>query len=314
MHIKLSTCSPEWPWARQTPSETGRWDECEFFTSGGPVEYDAWVAYEDLVATETAICPQDAVILITGEPPSIKSYSAPFLAQFSMVLTVNPFLKHPKILHSQTALPWHVGRRIRKAENLNFHLNYDELKSMAAPAKTCCCSVVCSNKSRTAGHRQRLDFVRQLACHFGTRLDVFGRGIRDIEDKWDAVAPYRYHIALENSSFKHYWTEKLADAYLGGAYPFYYGCPNLAEYFPTGSFTAIDIARPAEAIEIIEAAMAANVATQAQPLIKAARELVLDRYSLYPVMVELVRQVARPSATRKFLTLHPEKYFLRQEN
>ena len=45
---------------------------------------------------------------------------------------------------------------------------------------------------------------------FGTRLDVFGRGIRSIPDKAAGILPYRYHIALENSQFYDYWTEKLA--------------------------------------------------------------------------------------------------------
>jgi hypothetical protein len=309
MRIKFSTIFAQWPWKRQSPDSAGKWGDCEFITSSATNEYDAWVVYEDLVSVETAICPPNAVILITGEPPSIKSYSTPFLAQFSMVLTVHPGLQHPKILHSQLALPWHVGRRVRGADNLSFHLSYDELKKISAPAKTRCCSVICSDKSQTPGHRQRLKFVRQMASHFGPRLDVFGRGIRDIEDKWKAIAPYRYHITLENSSIKHYWTEKLADAFLGGAYPFYYGCPNLAEYFPAGSFTAIDIARPSEAIEIIEAAMAADVAAQSLPQLQTARELVLDRYSLYPVMANLVSQVAKPEATRQLLTLHPEKTF-----
>src|SRR5437667_94736 len=82
-------------------------------------------------------------------------------------------------------------------------------------------------------------------------LDVSGRGIRAIEDKADGILPYRYHVALENSQFPDYWTEKLADAFLGFAHPLYWGCPNLERYFPAQSFTALNIHDPAQAIAAI---------------------------------------------------------------
>ena len=44
-----------------------------------------------------------------------------------------------------------------------------------------------------------------------------------------------------------YWTEKLADAYLGYALPVVSGPNNLAEWFPEESFVPIDIDDPARA-------------------------------------------------------------------
>jgi len=93
-------------------------------------------------------------------------------------------------------------------------------------------SVITSSKDFTEGHQKRLNFVRRLKDYFGEDIDVFGRGIREVDDKWDAISPYKYHIALENSVYPHYWTEKLGDVYLSGAYPIYYGCLNLEDYFP----------------------------------------------------------------------------------
>ena len=97
--------------------------------------------------------------------------------------------------------------------------------------------------------------VERLVRHFGSRLSRYGRGFKPIPDKAEAILPYRYHITLENSSVKDYWTEKLADAYLGGAYPLYWGCPNLADYFPSDAFTMIDIDDPDTAIATIEKAI-----------------------------------------------------------
>ncbi len=30
-------------------------------------------------------------------------------------------------------------------------------------------------------------------------FDLYGRGFRHIDDKWEGIAPYRYSIAFENS-------------------------------------------------------------------------------------------------------------------
>ena len=77
-------------------------------------------------------------------------------------------------------------------------------------------------------------------------------GFDPIPDKWDAIYLYKYHIVLENCSIPDYWTEKLADAFLGLAYPIYYGCTNLSSYFPEKSFTPIDIDNPEQAISILK--------------------------------------------------------------
>ena len=38
---------------------------------------------------------------------------------------------------------------------------------------------------------------------------------KSIENKKDAIDPYAYSIALENKAMNNYWTEKIADVYLG---------------------------------------------------------------------------------------------------
>jgi hypothetical protein len=117
------------------------------------------------------------------------------------------------------------------------------------------------------------------------RVDVFGRGIRDIKDKWEAIAPYRYHIAIENSVVPHYWTEKLADTYLGGAFPFYHGCPNIGDYFPGESLAPIDIRDPDRAIQTIEAVIESGAFERSGPALAQAKERVLDEYNLFPTLV-----------------------------
>ena len=62
-----------------------------------------------------------------------------------------------------------------------------------------------------------------------------------MSDKAEAIAPYAYHLVLENNYIDNFWTEKLADAWIGWALPLYLGAPNLAAAcgLPDG-FVALD--------------------------------------------------------------------------
>ncbi|MEN6508516.1 MAG: glycosyltransferase family 10, partial [Smithella sp.] len=131
-------------------------------------------------------------------------------------------IDHPNPVLQQSGLPWHVGRRQKGHINLGFTKDYDELKAITSIDKTKMISVVSSSKTMTDGHRQRVDFALRLKSHFGNKIDLFGRGLNEIEDKWDALADYRYHVAIENSEVNHYWTEKISDAFLAGCHPIYH--------------------------------------------------------------------------------------------
>ena len=130
------------------------------------------------------------------------------------------------MVHTQPALPWLIGMRWdgqNRRWKKEYSKDYDELRSMSDPKKDRLVSVMTSDKTITKGHRIRLDFVRRLEKELGGDLDVFVTSNMGLEDKWDAIGRYRYHIALENSVYPDYWSEKLADPLLGLRYPIYYG-------------------------------------------------------------------------------------------
>lgn len=290
--IKLSTDFPYEPIERQTPGRRAIWGDCQFFINSPINECDFWVVYNGVLHKETALCPPQNTILITGEPPSITNYSSAYAQQFARVVTCHTNIAHPRLKRDQTGLCWHVGRVLLdiKANKSKVNLDYDALKAMHSFPKTKLMSVITSSKDFTEGHKKRLHFVNRLKEHFGSDIDVFGRGIREIDDKWDAVYPYKYHIALENSVVPYYWTEKLADAYLAGAYPIYYGCPNLEDYFPDGSYTRINIDDVEGSIRIIENCIREQRYEMAQDKIKRARDLVLDKYNLFALIAELTQE------------------------
>lgn len=290
--VKL-TC-PDWPIARQTPRQQGTWGNYTFILDQEKKDCDYWVVFEGLPKGETAYCPRENTILITAEPPTLKQYRPEFLRQFALVITCRADLKHPRTIIDQPGLPWHVGRRQKNHVNLSWSKDYDELSATAHYEKKKELSVISSTKTFSDGHRLRLAFVNTLQNHFGDRIDVFGRGIREIEDKWDALAPYKYHIAIENCAVNDYWTEKISDPFLAGCHPIYAGCPNIEKYFSPKAFTKIDLLQPQKAIGIIEDCLESKRYEQSLKEIQESRDAVLNRYNIFPMIVSHIDNLARP--------------------
>lgn len=305
--IKLTTSSPQWPLARQTPGSKGKWGDCIFYINQEIETCDFWVVYDDLPKIEKCFCPPENTILFTGEPPSVKRYYPDYARQFGTVVTCQRHLKHDNAIYHQQALPWHVGRRQLNHRNLSWSKDYDELTGIKEFQKDRLISVITSDKAYTHGHRKRVEFVRDLASYFSPGLEVYGRGINEIEDKWDAIAPYKYHIVLENGAYPDYWTEKLSDTYLAGAFPFYYGCPNLLDYFQEGSFMRIPLDAQ-QASKMIEQALNNKLYERSISQVFGARELVLNRYNLFAEIQNLCKN-SPTSAPNKEVTLYPMTFF-----
>lgn len=303
LRIKLTTPFPEWPLERQTPNSKGVWGNCKFFINQDVTECDFWIVYDNLLVPEITYCPPNNTILITGEPPSIRYYNSDYVNQFASVITCHRDLPHPNIFWMQQALPWHIGRIIQDQKTVGFSKDYDQLSRSQSFEKDKLISVIISDKEITEGHRRRLEFVTEISNNLGSLLSVFGIGIQEVEDKWDAIAPYKFHIVLENSAIPDYWTEKLADAYLGAALPIYYGCTNLSDYFLPSSYVSIDL-DTSNAISIIERVIGSQLYEQSVEDIMIAREKVLNKYNLFPMICEFCSNLSINEKSKP-ITLFP---------
>lgn len=314
--IKISILV-KWPLIRQTPHSSGIWDDCVFSIDQKVDECDWWVVCEGLAEEERVVCSRQNTIFITLEPESIKQYSQIFLDQFGLIITSQRCIRHSNIFYSQQGVPWVVGvadfKNLNEASTLK---SYDELKKNNSFNKQKLLSMVVSNKRGTKGHKERLEFAKSAKKYFGDKLDIFGNGFSGtgfagiapipFEDKWDTIAPYKYHIVVENSRFDDYWTEKLTDCYLAGAYPFYYGCPNIGKYFPTESFTEIDVCNFKEAILKIEETIKKNNYGKFKKEIGEARTAILDKYQLFPMICNLIKKYPINKASPEVIILKPE--------
>lgn len=172
---------------------------------------------------------------------------------------------------------------------------YNNMKSRTPPQKTKTISTVCSDKKQKHTlHFRRRTFTQELKKRI-PEMEVFGHGVRQTNQKADALDNYRYHLAVENDICPHYWTEKLADAFLGFWLSFYCGAPNAADYFPPESFIPVDIGDISGAEKTIKRAINNNEYEKRLPHILEARRRVLDEHNLYPM---LVREIPKLPARR----------------
>jgi hypothetical protein len=289
-----------YPWKLQTPGKTGRWKHCQFLFDRDEVNYDWLVVIDDISRNyrskpEVLNCADAHTLLVTSEPPTITRYGSSFTAQFEHVLTSQnaSALPHSRRIYSHTGNLWFNGR------------SYDEISSAGFPKKSASISTVCSSKQQNHTlHKQRYNFTSWLKQKL-PEIDIYGHGVRFVQNKYQALEPYRYHLAIENYIGPHHWTEKLADPLLSGAVPIYYGCPNIDKDLPPESYIAIDINHKEAAYETIKTCISdpEDYAKRLEAL-REAQHQILNHHNLLAMLDQIIPEhfVARrkPSGRRLY--------------
>ncbi len=283
-------------------SSNGRY---QFFIDENVEEPDFWVVQGKGIRKNesTKVAPENT-LLLTTEPKSVLVYPQKYIKQFGTICSCQEQTKHKNLILGPAILPWFVGFKKSKDKGLISTLNYDDLIKSETPTKTKLISVITSNKAFTQGHLDRIEFVEKLKARYGDKIDVFGSGYRNFDDKWDVLAPYKYHISIENSSQKHYWTEKISDCFLAETYPIYYGCTNLSDYFPEGAFQPINIHDFQEAVAIIDKIIAEDIFEQKRADLKACKEMVLNEYNMFDYVAMLCDKM-NPALPKKMTVIKP---------
>lgn len=281
------------------PGQAPRFGRCHFISDPFCETYDWLVVIDDLppwhrsqgggerAQLTTLKCPREHTLFITTEPASISCYGQRFASQFHWLLTSQSAqeLAHPRAIRSHTGNLWFYGRA------------YNEIVAMTPPPKTELLSTVCSNKQQKHTlHAVRYAFTQYLAQEIPA-MQLFGHGVRYIGLKAEALEPYAFHLTIENHLAPHHWTEKIADAFLGFSVPFYYGCTNLAEYFPADSFIPIDLSDFKGAVQTIKQNLTYENYMRRLPAVCEARRLVLEKYNLPALIDQIISQAPAASPT-----------------
>ena len=273
---------------QQTPNMDGIWNNV-YFTFQEIKECDYLIVFNRSKQELKIKCTPGNKWLISGEPPNPafrwqkKSYK-----YFDKLFTQHKqcFVKQ---VPTQSIVPWQINKTYSDLIDLKSN-------SMAKKDRV---SIVTSNSNWMLGHQLRLDLVKYLR-ESKYDFDLFGRGINPIDNKFDALYPYKYSIAIENSFFPHYWTDKIADCFLSWTMPFYCGAPNIGRYFPKDSFILIDPSNPRRTLDKIKRSIDQGIWDKKIDAIREARELILNKYQFFPFIVnEINKTFARTIHLRK---------------
>lgn len=283
---------------QQTPDSQGIWDDAVFEINTYPNTCDFWVVHGDL--DRASICDvRFATVFILSEEVEQRVWGETFLAQFDYVLGSQEHVRHPSFQRFHTVSPWQVNK------------TYTELLNIPPLNKSKNLSAIVSDITWKEGHKQRFAFVNQLKGHFKGRLDWYGRGNIFVADKWDALAAYKYSIAIENAAHDYYFTEKIIDCFLAYTIPFYFGCPNIRNYFPEEALILLNPNSLEESVAIIEEAIAGNHYERHFSALVEARNLALNKYQFFPAVRTKLLELDGHSPQERRITLKPESHFTR---
>lgn len=232
--------------------------------------YDGVVVINEIPKSIRIKARKNFIWKLVQEPyvPGMTQFVDQHSGEYSRIYTHNPLDKDPRVQISAPMTPWFVGKTI------------DELRDSEIPKKTKTISAIASTKSFHIGHDNRSRFIEYLVSS-KFDFDLFGIGRENqVDDKWDALAPYRYSIAIENSSQPNYWTEKIIDCFLAYTVPIYFGATNIDKYFPEDSYIWLPIDSPLTALDLLKETIETNDWERRLPALQEARRKCLEEYLL----------------------------------
>ncbi|MBR8834092.1 MAG: glycosyltransferase [Stigonema ocellatum SAG 48.90 = DSM 106950] len=177
-----------------------------------------------------------------------------------------------------------------------YHANsFRDLNEMSPPEKVEPCSWITSGISRTASHRQRLDFLKSLQTS-GVKFDLYGRNLPEwaqrfgeINQKWYGMMPYYYNLAIENyAGNSWYVSEKLWDSLLAWCLPIYYGGSAADKLLPPGSFLRLPSLDEKGIAYIKEVTATPDAWYEAKEAIREARQIILHKLNLLNWLSEYI--------------------------
>jgi len=288
--------------------------DCTFFINDPVAEADVWFVIEDLNDNETPCwVPPERIFFLTAETSWEPGHYAPgtdastFLDQFERIYSCHDIFR-TNVISAPPFLPWMINANHGSSILARHKRSVDFLGEIRSLPKEKGLSVFCSDQSSTANHRMRLRFVQELKSYFGGSIDWFGNGINPLEEKWDGIAPYRYTLVLENQSMPNLFTEKIYDAFLGLAYPIYWGAPNLSEYFDEGSFRPINIRDLNGSKATISGLLDSDLAEASLSKLLQSRDTVLHDLNLFARMAKIAQEatLSDPAGLpRRLVELNP---------
>jgi len=177
----------------------------------------------------------------------------------------------------------------------NVRKTYNELM-VEKIEKTKGFSAVVSGLTILEGHKDRLDFclnyLSKIDCydHYGRKCPDFRSYRGPIGDKKDALFPYKYTFAAENTYEDGYFTGKITDSIVSECLCFYSGCPNLSKYFDPRSFIQLDLSDKEKSLKIVKEAIENNEYEKRLPYILKQKKVFLNKMQPLPLIESIIKE------------------------
>jgi len=188
-------------------------------------------------------------------------------------------------------LEWHINKT--KDELLTS--DYSDLKTKGDVV-----SSVISGKAFTDGHKLRKAFALHSQNfmdwdaygNYGAHNHAWNRYLGAPQYKDDALIPYKYSFACENSFINGYVTEKLVDCIMSETLCFYCGAPNVSKFIDPEAYIQLDLRKEEgswdTAIKTMKDAIANGEWEKRLVNIKKAKQKILTEMSMFPRLWEVI--------------------------
>ncbi len=268
-----------------------RGGEIVFTSLPEDIEDAEWLFVSELpYASFYTRIPRERRVLFLMEPPIISKNPRNYLEQFGTVVSPLEIKGYTgRLIRDNPHAGWFAGTSIGgKGTSEAVFKTLSDVRGFTCE-KTKSIAMVSSLKTMVPGHHARVNFMNTLKQRFGNVIDFFGRDTAPIDDKLEAIAPYKYHIAIENCNVMNSWTEKRPDAWVGWSLPIYYGDPTILDQLPDPlGIEVIDIKDEREAMSRIEAIMRNDPYESRLPAIKKCRDWVIKESNMYEKACQIV--------------------------
>jgi len=265
------------------------WDEFAF-TTELLSECDALLVFNTPFEKIRTKCYAEKLVAFMMEPGDKDRHPWMFKGLHQYASVYSPVKNSGNTILSHGYLGWY------------FRQDYHFLAHLAVPSKTKMISCIASNLVQLQGHRDRVNFINELKQNC-PQINFYGKGDLFLSDKMDGLLPYKYSIAIENSSTDNYFTEKINDCFLSYTVPVYFGCTNIDKYFPAKSFITINIKDRPAALKKINWIIQNDDWVERLPYVMEARELVLKKYQPLAGAASIFRNLQ--ASEKKMIVLKP---------
>ena len=263
---------------QQTPGQTGKWGSLEATLDIS--EADVYLIQD---YTDAAIPDHSKVCYFAREVPGAGRVDfIPGVQRYSWIDSTS-------YLYTKWVYPQDSIGGVR--------LTYDFLQGEECPEKKKSLICIQSDKQFLVGHKKRIKFLKSFASQYPYEIDLSGKarqllgfkggGEDYVVDKYATLKEYKYCMAFDNGQYKNYFGTQFTDAILAWTVPVYWGSPNIDEFFPEDSYISFDASNLTE-VHRLASLLKYDDYERRLPALKEARDLILNKYNIWPTVHEAV--------------------------